>query len=152
MKIFADIVSALGLTTTNTVVRGGTQGDIVYEAVLDSGAIKGIRIDVQHKLSGYLDQAGWDPPTTTPPPTDTPGSNTDPAVADGHAIDLSCEQEVMEVGNACNIYVSCQWTLVVKSCGDEGMSLVFGNDSDRVTTWVAQMAYVLVNDFQDYLV
>lgn len=56
----------------------------------------------------------------------------------------------MNVGE-CRFSVACRWNLMVESCGSEGMDLVFANDSDQVTTWVAKMAYLMMNDIQDYL-
>lgn len=179
MKAFQDIVKAIGLSPATTVVRAGPGGCIVYEAVLDAGkaTVTGINIDVEHKLQGYLDAGTWDPPSgvqqdqgtsaqviggqdASPagaPPTSGPGTVQGSGAgqgngsAAGHVIQLSCDQAVMSVGN-CTFRVACNWSLLVKTCGNDGMDLVFGHGSDRVTTWVAQMAYLLLNDLQDYLV
>ncbi|MBU1002270.1 MAG: rRNA adenine N-6-methyltransferase family protein [Proteobacteria bacterium] len=174
MKAFQDIVKAIGLSPTTTVVRAGPGDCIVYEAVLDSAktSVTGIRIDVDHKLQGYLDAGTWDPPSgdqgaglpqdggAAIAPADS-GAGTAPASgkgtgqgegsAAGHIIRLSCNQAVMTVGK-CLFSVACNWSLQIESCSGDGMDLLFGHDSDRVTTWVAQMAYLLLNDLQDYLV
>lgn len=160
MKAFADIVTALGLSATTTVVRPASSGSIVYEAVLDSGkqSVTGIRIDVQHQVVGYLDATTWDGPASDPPPAaghDTGEGATSPlkatdAAEPQHKIELSCDQAVMVVGS-CRFAVACRWDLLVRECSNDGLDLVFGNGSDRVTTWLARMAYLLMNDFQDYL-
>ncbi|WP_461208995.1 hypothetical protein [Desulfocurvus sp. DL9XJH121] len=136
MKQFTDILKAIGLdpTQTGTVVRGGAKNNIIYEAVADSATSNnpvGLCIHVGHKFQGLLTKGSWD---------DDPGGG----------ITLSCARAVARAGSY-RYGVACQWSLVVQAVTSDGVDMVFGHDSDVVTTWLVKMTTVMMKDFRDYL-